>query len=45
LGLPGDNKEEENIRKRSAKYREAAGKFLVEVWLVDEVWLSKLSPT
>lgn len=35
LGLPGDNKEEENIRKRSAKYREAAGKFLVEVWLVE----------
>jgi hypothetical protein len=42
LGLPGDNKEEENIRKRSAKYREAAGKFLVEV---GSSRLSKLSPT
>ena len=35
LGLPGNSKEEENVRKRSAKYREAAGKFLVEVWLVE----------
>ena len=35
-GLPGNNKEEENVRKRSAKYREVAKEhFLIELWLVE----------